>query len=97
MYQITIDKQAVSKPMSKDEAEAWEDLLRIIFPGTVILAIPVLCSQCGSPLPESGPCWHNRFPEEEERPTLEEMMAAEAELTKQTEIRLFGKEITNGL
>jgi hypothetical protein len=97
MYQITIDSQAVSRPMEKEEADIWEGLLRITFPGTTILAIPLLCESCGNPLPETGPCWHNLFPEEElePRPTLAEMMATEAELTRRMEIRLFGRPIQN--
>jgi hypothetical protein len=74
MYQLTIDKEAVSRPMSKDEAAAWEAILRLNFPGVTILAIPVLCPECGTPLPDSGPCWHNLF-EQEERLTGEELEA----------------------
>lgn len=63
-YQITISGKGSSGPMVKDEAAAWEALLRITFPGVTVLAIPMLCPECGEPLPDSGPCWHNLFEEE---------------------------------
>lgn len=64
-YQIVIDGQDVSRPMEKEEAAAWVGLLRVTFPGVNIQAEPLTCQQCGESLPDSGPCWHNRFEEEE--------------------------------
>lgn len=63
-YQVTIS-QGISRPMVRKEAEALEALLQVIFPGIVALVVPMLCDECGWPLPDSGPCWHDLFPEEE--------------------------------
>lgn len=73
-YQITISGKGTSRPMVRKEAEALEALLQVIFPGLTILAIPLLCPECGCPVPDSGPCWHNRF--EEETVTSEELERA---------------------
>jgi hypothetical protein len=80
-YQLTIDGDNVSQPMDKDEAAAWLGLLRITFPGATILASLITCLDCGEPLPDMGPCWHNLFgfEEVEPRPTLAEMLAASNE------------------
>lgn len=58
---------------------------------------PDKCPDCGEVLPESGPCWHNKFFEEEEPPRLTraEMMAAEAELRAKVEIELYGRPISS--
>jgi hypothetical protein len=58
---------------------------------------PDKCPECGQILPESGPCWHNLFPEEEEpvRLTLAEMMEAEAEFRAKVETELYGRPISS--
>lgn len=73
-YQIVIDGQDVSRPMDKEGADAWVVLLRVAFPGANIQAEPLTCPECGLMLPDSGPCWHNRFVEE--TVTSEEMLEA---------------------
>lgn len=108
-YQLTISGKGTSRPMVRKEAEALEALLQVIFPGLTILAIPLLCPECGCPVPDSGPCWHNRFeeetvtseeleqaliPQEEERPTLAEMMEKEAQLRAKIETEWYGQPIS---
>jgi hypothetical protein len=48
---------------------------------------------CGEVLPESGPCWHNLFFEEEERPTLAEMMERERQITAEVVARIARGEL----
>lgn len=60
---------------------------------------PDKCPECQSVMPETGPCWHNLFEEEEtpeqrERLSRAEMLAAEDEIRAEVETGLYGRPIS---